>query len=278
MTNILLLNWNSVDLIIERLTELDNILAEIRVIIINNDDSALSIEELSMYCRKEIHVVNNFANLGYAGGNNKGYIYLSENKLGGDIIIANPDVSLTQSAIDTLIFAKSMDNFGAAMTAAHDEFGIQLYDFIELNGFKQRWIVNKNKEEKCLTSYIAGSLFIVSRDVINKIGLFDERYFLYWEEVDLSLRIKHLGKNLYSFPKVSIQRDRNSIDRIVRSQYYLIRNSFILKKKFESDFSNIGHSMYLCHMFLVAFKLSLKVKSKSPFVNFFNGLKDGKKI
>ncbi|TXX92818.1 MULTISPECIES: glycosyltransferase family 2 protein [Vibrio] len=249
-----------------------------RVIVINNDDEPLCKNYLSNFYSKELHIVNNERNLGYAGGNNRGYSYLVKNKLQGDILVVNPDIKLTQNAMNEIISARELDNFGAAMISAHNENGQKLYDYIELRGFTQKWVCSEKEKTYYTTSYVAGSFFLVARSVIDEIGFFDEKYFLYWEEVDLSIRIRNIGKSLYSLPSISVQRHSNSIDRIIRSQYYLVRNSFILVEKFHEHFGQVAHKFYLIKQFIVCCRLAVKVRKMLPINVYFDGFKDGKKI
>ncbi|WP_102385705.1 glycosyltransferase family 2 protein [Vibrio cyclitrophicus] len=278
MVNLFLLNWNSVDTIKLRLKELEGINCKLRVIIINNDVEPLMNEYyFSKFKKHEIHIINNNLNLGYAAGNNSGLTYLNNKSLSGDIIISNPDVVLKENNIQELINARSLDSYGAIMTSAINEHGEKLYDIIKLNGFKQKWVKNITQKYFHETDYIAGSFFLISREAINKVGFFDEKYFLYWEEVDLSLRLKDLKFKLYSLPHVSVIRESNAIGRVVNAQYYLTRNSFLLKKKFPNYFTKLNHIEFLLIKLIVILKMSCQVKSIEPMRKYFKGLSDGRK-
>ncbi len=280
MVNIFILNWNSLNLIIKRLTELNLIDDDIRVVVINNDDSVIKKESLIYYCsRHDLHIINNGGNLGYAGGNNSGLTYLKEKNYSGDIIIANPDVALTSLVIKSLLSARGCPNFGAAMTAAHDENGGKLYSHIKLvNGFQQKWLCDQTSVRFIGTDYVAGSLFLVAREVVDIIGLFDERYFLYWEEVDLSFRIKDAGFKLYSIPAVSILRTTNSISRVIRSQYYISRNSFLIKNKFPHKFKQYEHFLFILRVVAFNIKLCIQHRRIEPLFNVVKGVLDGLKL
>lgn len=69
----------------------------------------------------------------------------------------------------------------------------------------------------------SGAFYLVRRSVLDQVGLFDERFFLYAEELDLSMRIKHAGWKIYYTPITSIvhykgQTGRNSTDPHIRRQ------------------------------------------------------------
>lgn len=278
MVNIFLLNWDSYSKIINRLQEINRIDEKIRVILINNDIKDIGQADVAHYCTcHELHIINNRQNLGYAGGNNSGYEHLLRNNLDGDIIIANPDVTLSSEIINSLLSARILVNFGAAMTAAHNEHGTVLYRYINISGFSQKWKCDL-ESDFCKTDYVAGSLFLISREVLDKIGLFDERYFLYWEEVDLSFRIKDAGYELYSLPSISILRETNSLSRTINALYYLSRNSFLLKIKFPKRFKKFDIIFYFFKMFILGLKISLKSRTVQPLINVFKGFIDGLKF
>ncbi len=160
------------DLIFRRLEELNSVDVELRVVVINNDESEIKKEILNYYCnRHELHLVNNGENLGYAGGNNSGLAYLKNNNYSGDIIIANADVTLSPSVIKSLLSARECQKFGAVMTAAHDENGLVLYSYIKLfNGFQQKWLCDQTSESFIGTDYVAGSFSCLIREFFSGIG------------------------------------------------------------------------------------------------------------
>lgn len=54
------------------------------------------------------------------------------------------------------------------------------------------------------TDFVTGCLFITKKEILKKVGLFDERYCLYFEDSDLGLRIKKAGYKLKVDPKIKI--------------------------------------------------------------------------
>jgi hypothetical protein len=54
------------------------------------------------------------------------------------------------------------------------------------------------------TDFVTGCLFIIRADVLKKVGLFDERYCLYFEDSDLCLRIKKAGLKVVFDPQIKL--------------------------------------------------------------------------
>jgi len=52
--------------------------------------------------------------------------------------------------------------------------------------------------------YAAGTAMIIKKEVLDKVGLFDEEFGMHWEDTDLSWRIRLAGYNIVSIPKAII--------------------------------------------------------------------------
>ncbi|MFB9136405.1 glycosyltransferase family 2 protein [Vibrio olivae] len=276
--NIIILNWNSAEDVKQLLESIEtSTYKNFRLLLIHNatDDKSCMEEIYFEYKEKyETHIIFNEFNLGYAGGNNAGYKYLLEKKLMGNILILNPDITVRPNTIECLVRAlNTSSSIGAAMIRTMNDNGDKLYDAIRLNGFYQKYI--SCNEEICETDYVAGSCFIIERELVDQIGLFDERYFMYWEEVDLSIRIILNGKKLVSTTKSHIFRKSNSSDRSANAIYFSARNSKILHAKFKDRFSFRYLLFYLGSSLLYSLFLSIKIRKLNPFLSFIRGVVSG---
>lgn len=278
MINIFILNWNSVN-------DVSNLLQSIfesdyklyRVLLIHNASSDLV--GLSTIYKKyqkkiEIRLIINNNNLGYAGGNNKAFEYLKTNALNGDILILNPDINLEKNTLSSLVLAKEKTGAGATMIRTYDEHRTHLYDSVKLCGFKQTY--EFTHEKTCSSDYAAGSCLFLDRSTIDNIGLFDERFFMYWEEVDLSIRIKEYGKKIISITDSSITRNSNPSERSANAMYYSIRNAFYIYKKHNFKFSSL--IFYLSKSFLYSLKVLIKKRDIRVLKSFLLGGVNGSKI
>lgn len=233
--NILILNWNSSQDISECLENImKSTFLDYRIILIDNNSELEDKNKIiDLYHRYSnilnIHLVLNEANYGYAGGNNKGFEYIKKNQLDGDILILNPDVKIEENTIAEML-AMLHKNCGGVMVRTLKENSDILYDYIKLNGLLQKRMITHLDNVK--TDYLAGSCFLIGQEVIKKLdNLFDDFFFMYWEEVDLSLRIKKLGFNICTTTKTVIVRKDNTEIRNINALFYYIRNSFYLQKK-----------------------------------------------
>jgi len=81
------------------------------------------------------------------------------------------------------------------------------------------------------------SIMLLNISKIKKVGFFDEKFFLYFEEIDLFLRIKRLNQNVYFTPKIKIIHNRASTitsfeTENLRSWHYMWSMFYFYKKNF----------------------------------------------
>lgn len=86
------------------------------------------------------------------------------------------------------------------------------------------------------TDFITGCLFITKLDILKKVGLFDERYCLYFEDSDLGLRIKKAGFRLLIDPSIKIWHKVAQSSGIGSplNDYFLTRNRLLFGMDYAS--------------------------------------------
>jgi len=150
-------------------------------------------------------------NTGFAGGNNIGMRFALKN--GYDFVfLLNADAVVSQDCIKVLVETMKKDaSIGIAGPKVYyyDFHGkkniisfaggrINLWKGLgnPLGGFPDEKCENKIKE----VDYIEGSAMMIRDAVLNKVGLFDERFFAYWEDSDLCLRARKNGFKVMFIP------------------------------------------------------------------------------
>lgn len=280
MINIIVLNWGSFcDIqgsLFNGLTKQTTI--NFRLIVVDNFSSTAERDRLiswqnSLDCKFKVHLLFNDKNLGYAGGNNEGYKYCENNYFDGDILILNPDVSLFPDTLEKMSDAL-IDTVGCVMTRTRGEMDEIEYDALKLKGFRQ-WPVKLPDNEVHETDYCAGSCLLIKRNLINEVGLFDDKFFMYWEEVDLSYRIKKFGYRVVTTTHTSIYRKSNHPFRNINAVYFYIRNSFFLHIKHPEEFTLTSLIKFLTISFLSQVALMFRKKEPKRIYKYFNGLLAG---
>lgn len=210
------------------------------VIVVDNEGDSTLKKDLSVYAN--IRYIESRNNLGFGGGNNLGASYAR----GKYILFLNPDTIVTKNSIQILFeFINKRKSVGAAAPLLLDTslkpFSTQsrkeltpvnaLFSFSFLrklfpnksiyhDTFFKKWSFINPIE----TDTVPGAAFVISKDLFSKVGGFDERFFLYFEENDLSKRIKELGFKLFIVPKSKI------IHKVGQSTKQVLKNDEIFKK------------------------------------------------
>ncbi len=137
-------------------------------------------------------------NSGYSGGNNIGIKDALEH--GADyVFILNPDTTIEKTALSKLVEYAESDHAIGILGPAIDEGGSMIY------GGKIHWLRPElshitNYKLQITNYYVIGAAMLIKRKVIEKIGLLDERYFLYFEDADYCLRASKAGYKLAIVP------------------------------------------------------------------------------
>jgi len=264
---IIVLNWNGRKDTLECLESLKNIdYTNYKIIVVDNNSQDGSVFEIKKKHSKAI-VIQNKTNLGFAGGNNIGIKYATENKA-DYILLLNNDTTVEKTFLNELVKVGDSDkNIGLV--------GSKIYYYDEPNriwfaGGKVNWLRNSgmhigldiidngqfNKKKE--VDYLTGCCLLIKREVIEKIGTLSEDYFLYYEDTDYSLRAQNAGFKCIYAPKSKIY---HKISRSTKPGspsyiYYHSRNGLVMAKRTGSFFNKIILYPYCLMLF---FKQIIKI-------------------
>ena len=172
-------------------------------------DNASTDNSLDMLSRKhpELSVIKNSDNFGFAKGNNQGVA----NAKGKYICILNPDTVLPEDCFETLLaFAEKQTDMGAIGPQLIDGSGNFLPESKRnlptppvaltkiLSSDRHYYNHQIGVEDVGETTVLVGAFMFIKRKVYENFGGFDEDYFMYGEDIDLSYRLNKAGlSNLY---------------------------------------------------------------------------------
>lgn len=158
-------------------------------------------------------------NGGYAFGNNAAIApALQSTNPPPYILLLNPDTIVRPGALSALVdFMDEHPSVGIAGSRLEDPDGtpqrsafrfpsvVSEFDFGLNTGLVSKllskWVVVPPvSEETCQTNWVAGASMIVRREVFESVGLLDEKYFMYFEEVDFCLRANKSGWSCWYVP------------------------------------------------------------------------------
>jgi GT2 family glycosyltransferase len=212
-------NYKTPDLAIRCLESIEGQrrhLADLQAVVVDNASGDGSAERLRAVLAERgwgswVRLVENPSNSGFGSGNN----LVLRAALAGDrppdfFLLINPDAALDPGALPALVdFMSTHPRVGLAGPRTRDQrgFGATAFRFPGiLNSLDEglhfgpltrllgRWrLAPPPRTESHRTDWLSGGCLLIRRTVLEEVGLFDEGYFLYFEEVDLSLRAARAG-------------------------------------------------------------------------------------
>ena len=141
-------------------------------------------------------LIQNDSNAGYSGGNNVGIRYALK-KNADYIWLLNNDTIITNTTLKELMYrVQSGENLGLLGTLiyhAAEPAKIQAYGggkIMKVLGV-DRFVYSPGEID-----YVSGTSLFIKREVIEQVGLLDEKFFFYWEDADYSRRVLEKGWQL----------------------------------------------------------------------------------
>jgi GT2 family glycosyltransferase len=213
--SIICVNWNSMDYLLECIGSIYEHTPEIsyEVIVVDNASTQGGCERLARQY-PSVRLVKSGKNLGFAGASNLGF----KQSVGTYILLLNPDTRLVGPAINTMLYQlKRVDDAGiigckllnsdlSVSTSSIQTFPTILNQVLMAECLRVRypncplWNIGPLFSAKVCpvrVDVISGACMMLKRNVYEQVGMLDEDYFMYAEDIDLNYKVRKLG--LYSY-------------------------------------------------------------------------------
>ena len=221
--SIVIVNWNVRELLRKALQSIQDNPATrytYEVIVTDNDSKDNSVEML----RESfpwVKLVASDKNLGFAAGNNAGFRLAT----GRIILCLNPDTEMHPQTLDFIVEQFDQDSQLGALGVkllntdgtlqpsckSFPNLDTVLWNALSLDTlFPKSKIFGKynmtwfDHASECEVAQPMGAALAFRRSVLAQVGEYDERYFMYFDEVDLCFRVHHAGWKIKFFPQVSV--------------------------------------------------------------------------
>lgn len=208
------------------------------IVVVDNNSQDNSLDVLSAI--KGITLISSKVNGGFSSGNNLGIKYAMEHNCSSVILLNNDTVvkkdffaqilsgngnSVNVPKIyyysnpDTLWYAGGKIDFKRGRQV---HFGENLKDGAEFS-------------KELDVDYATGCCMMIPRKVLEKVGLLAEEYFMYWEDMDYSLRLKEAGIKIHYLPNAEVWHKvgMSGGSESEMAIYYSNRNRFFLMDKYK---------------------------------------------
>lgn len=241
---VVVLNWNGCAETLECLASLQKQTLRTTILVVDNGSTDGS-PDVVRTTFPSVTVLETGANLGYAGGNNVGIRHALASSA-DFIFVLNNDITLEPDCIEVLAqeLKTNPDIDAAAPKSVFSNDPNMIYfagGQVSADGHTHHigyGDVNKPEYDVAApTEWITGCALFARRETFERVGLFDERFFLLFEDSDWSLRARRAGCRLHYLPAARVRHAGSASfggKRTPLYQYYRTRNSLLW---IESHFS-----------------------------------------
>ena len=227
----------------------------IEVIVVDNASTQDEATEIGKRY-PQVKVIKSDKNLGFAGGNNLG-IKAAQGKY---LFILNNDTLLPQPSSLSLLINRlaSSDQIGMVCPKIKFSWGYHRIQYAGYTPLSKITLRNKsigfgeqdNGQYNIAhpTPYAHGAAMMVKREIIEKVGLMPECYFLYYEALDWSMMIRRAGYEIWYEPACTIfhKESQTTGQMSPLKTYYIIRNRLLFAQR------NINRGeRYLTYIYLI---------------------------
>jgi hypothetical protein len=256
--SIIIVNYNVKEFLQNLLHSLQKAVQNIshEIIIVDNASDDGSVE----FIREKfphVQLISNQTNLGFSKANNAA-LKIAKGKY---FLLINPDTIVSEDTISTMIKffedhsdaglagCKILNPDGSLQLACRRSFPGPWTSFCKVTGLSTLFPKSKlfakynltylDENETFEVDAISGSFMMMKKEVYEKVGGFDEQFFMYGEDLDLCYRIQQNGYKVYYYPGTQIihykgeSTKRSSLDET--KHFYNAMHLFV-KKHFSSFF------------------------------------------
>lgn len=214
--SVIIASYNTKNVTLQCLDSLKEVSSKVDFEVIVVDDHSTDGSAAALKKReksKEIKLILNEKNCGYAKTNNEGIKIAS----GKYVLLLNSDTIVKKDSFDKLLgFAKTVKDAGVVgpkLLNIDGSLQASCYHFpTAWNAFREYFLgerglfekyVPKGNEPRVVDS-VVGAAFLITPKALKKVGMLDERYFAYFEDLAYCREVKKVGLKVYYYPKAEI--------------------------------------------------------------------------
>jgi len=216
--SIIIVNWNTRDLLAQCLRSVyaNSPDGEFEVWVVDNASTDGSVQMVRERF-PQVRLIENVENVGFARANNQAI----RESTGRYVLLLNPDTEVKPGALETLMqFMDAHPEAGAAGARLLNPDGTlqpschpfptlgreawRLFHLDALRLYARYEMARWDLETPRPVDVVQGACVILQRKALDQVGLLDENYFIYTEEVDLCYRLHRGGWHIYWVPQATV--------------------------------------------------------------------------
>ncbi len=290
---LILLNWNTPVQTASCITSLKQYCDErlFDIILADNGSTDGSLKLLQNQFPELIYL-DNKENLGFAEGNNRGLVYSMEKEYTYSLVI-NTDTLVDEDIVSAL--STHLDNYPSAAIVQpaiywmHDKTRIwngkgcfnQLLGLIYSD--KKRPSPDNSLNSFKIAEWVTGCCMLIRNNALIRNGLFNKQFYLYYEDVELSFRLRGSGYELHYLQSSKIYHEAGASAKVEKKEgilspvihYYVSRNRLWFLRRYGNP---VYYPFYLFGsvLYYVSLWVYFKLRGRNQKATFLiKGVKDG---
>lgn len=233
------------------------------IIIVDNASRDNSLEECKIRFPKNIYIYNTH-NIGFGAAANIGARYALERDA-HTITFCNPDAILDPYCMKNILHTLKTTGAGIVSPIIYTDSGKKIWfdggiiDFVHMRAIHKRYTAPNGLLDT--HGYISGCIMTVDADVFQKIGLFDEQFFLYYEDADFSMRAQKNNILLAIAPNARALHKEVSEEDLDVKTYFLVFSGLLF---FTKHMTGVQKLYFHVHHHLRRIKNHINCKQNKP--------------
>jgi GT2 family glycosyltransferase len=188
------------------------------------------------YPEQRVEINQNDKNVGFGAGHN----ILAKHAQAKYLLLLNPDIKIIEPhTIERLLERAKQSKAQVVGPRLINAAGkSQLYDHGELYGLRA-WVANnaghafwRERKDRAEVAWVSGAVFLIEKSWFDRLGGFDENFFLYAEELDLCLRLRNGGGHVIYDPTITMLHYGSVVAK--KSMHQRASNDYFVDKHFHS--------------------------------------------
>lgn len=186
--SVIIVHYNTPERLRRCLSHLSSVHDHLEIVVVDNA-SGKSLEDIQQHFH-QVKFIKNTRNEGFSFANNQGFLHTT----GSWLLFLNPDVEITAKQVYDLYHQVVREGYDAVSPKTEDErYQKPLPSFLSLfQEFSPLRVVSIGKTYQTLT----GGCLMIKRTTFEQLGGWDERFFLWFEDSDLTQRLIKRGARI----------------------------------------------------------------------------------
>jgi GT2 family glycosyltransferase len=244
--SIVIVNWNTYKLVADCITSVTSTVRRYRtqIFVVDNSQDSAGRQRWAQELPRSIRIILNNRNEGFAAACNQAIQFAT----GRHLLLLNPDTTLRPGAIENMLTileeepavgilgAQLLNSDGGLQVSAYRIFPSVRGALLDATGLL--WLMRRFRTHVRrrtvqpryeVTGWVKGACMVVRREVVQRIGLMDEHFFLYCEDADWCYRAREDGWRVAIAPACLVEHvGQASARKIPDTSISLYYNSYLL--------------------------------------------------